>query len=353
MFGSPATKLKKEIATIALCSRFGTEFRQLRLAASATPNLHPDCPYESIGAPGRAEWAVYDHCASITRLYAVYERFVGDLATAWLGVVPSLFSGYSNLPETLQRQHILGVARILPKVGERRYKHLTAESVIEGLYRGRKSREEYELHYELFAVTERNLRLDALVELFTRVGVADIKTWLAHHRGIQSFMSNVYGQQETIDSKLNELVSYRNEAGHGEDIGQILGLKEFLDLSAFVEVLCDALAECTFHRVCNRQLACSSATVLGQVTEVFEGPRAVVAVLNSGTVSVGQEFVIIDKYSCMQAKVVSLQLNDIETQSECITTPTEVGIKFDNLPKEGSEIVLIQPRLDSFTGADI
>jgi hypothetical protein len=353
MFGLPASKLKQEIATIAICSRFNTEFRQLRFVASATPNPHQDCPYERIDVPGRAEWAVYDHCASIMRLYAVYERFVGDLATAWLEVVPSLFSGYSNLPETLRKQHVLGVARVLARVGEGRYKHLTAESVVEGLYRGRKSREEYELLYELFAVTERNLRLDALAELFSRVGVADLKTWLAHHREIQSFMLNVYGGQETVDSKLNELVSYRNEAGHGEDIGQILGLKELLDLATFVEVLCDALAECTLHRVCRQQLACCSATVLGEVTEVFEGPRAVVAVLNAGTVSVGQEFVVIDNFSCKHAKVLSLELNDIPVQSERITAPTEVGIKFDLLPTKGSRVVLMQPTPDLFTGADI
>jgi len=156
-----------------------------------------------------------------------------------------------------------------------------------------------------------------------------------------------------VDSKLNELVSYRNEAAHGEDIGQILSLNELLDLAAFVEVLCDALAESTFHRVCHCQIARSTATVLGEVTEVFVKPCAVVAVLNTGTVAVGQEFVVINDFSCKQAKVLSLELNDVSIESERITAPTEVGIRFDLLPTKGSQVVMMQPTGDWFVGADI
>ena len=34
--------------------------------------------------PKATEWRVYDHCAVVTQLYAIYERFVEALITDWL-----------------------------------------------------------------------------------------------------------------------------------------------------------------------------------------------------------------------------------------------------------------------------
>ncbi len=353
MFPLPAAKLKEEVATICTCARLNAEFRRLRYSPTDASLLPKVCPYEQVVVPGRAEWGVYDHCSGITRLYAVYERFIADLATAWLKLVPSLFSSYSSLPEPLRKQHIRGVARVLPKLDERRYRHLTGQQVMEGLYRGQKNNGEYELLYELFAITERNLRLDALTELFARVAIPGIQVWLAHHGELQAFMATVYGGQETVDSKLNALVSYRNDAAHGEDIDQVLGLNEFINLAAFVEKLCAAVAECAFHRVCRCQAANACARVLGKVTEVFAVPGATVTVMDVGSMTVGQELIMINDTSCRPMTIQSLQLNGTTIQSIAVTMPTEVGVKFDFLPPKGSELLVVQPKSDFFVGADI
>ena len=351
MFAGQTIKLHEEIATIAKCATLNAELRRLHSVRPGTlPSINP---YENIPMPGRADWAVYDHCAGITRLYAIYERFVRDLVTAWLKLIPSLFATYSVLPDSLRKQHILGVARVLPRLGDRRYQHLATDQIIGGLYRGQMGGQEYELLYELFAITERNLRLDALVELFSRVAIPDIKTWLDYHHDLQSFMSTTCGGQETVDSKLNALVSYRNEAAHGEDVGQVIGLNDFLDLVAFIQTLCVAVAECAFHCVCECQVTNSSMITLGKVTEVFPIPRAVVAVLTNSETAVGQEVVIMNNTSCKQAKIISLQLNGAPIQTAVVTSPTELGIKFDFLPAKGSQMLALRPTLNEYIGAFI
>jgi hypothetical protein len=40
--------------------------------------------------PDSVEWRIYDHCAAIIRLYAIYEQFVGDMIRDWLALLPSL-----------------------------------------------------------------------------------------------------------------------------------------------------------------------------------------------------------------------------------------------------------------------
>lgn len=47
--------------------------------------------------PDEREWQIYDHCAVVTRLYAIYERFVEDLIAAWLENLPNIVNKYSDL----------------------------------------------------------------------------------------------------------------------------------------------------------------------------------------------------------------------------------------------------------------
>jgi MAE_28990/MAE_18760-like HEPN len=353
MFSQHVNTLKSEIATIVACARLNSEFRALRHDASSVGHLLQGCPFTQIAIPDRSDWIVHDHCAGVTRLYAVYEQFVADLVSAWLTVVPAFFADYAKLPDVLRKHHRLGVARILPKVGGGRYKHLTIPDVIGGLFRGTKFGHDYQFLYEQFALTERNLRLDALSDLLAHVGVEDLKGWLARHPGLQSFMSRTYGGQETVDSKLNDLVSYRNEAAHGERIGQVLGLSEFLNLAEFIAELCNSLSECVFHHVCRCQLSNATATLLGKVTEVFEQPQAVVALLSRCKVQVDQELVAFSTNCCKKLQVISVQLNGVAARQLEIVTPTEVGMKFNGLPNKGADLIAMQPRADVFTALDI
>lgn len=55
--------------------------------------------------PSLKEWRVYDHCSTITRLYAIYENFVENLISRWLGLLLGLFPRYSDLEERIRNTH--------------------------------------------------------------------------------------------------------------------------------------------------------------------------------------------------------------------------------------------------------
>jgi hypothetical protein len=110
--------------------------------------------------PKVIEWRVYDHCAVVTRLYAIYERFVEDLVRDWLVLLPGLFSRYSELEETIRNTSQIGVERLLLDLRKNRYKHLSIEEVIRGLFHGATDETEYELLPDAFLFHEQNLRKD-------------------------------------------------------------------------------------------------------------------------------------------------------------------------------------------------
>jgi hypothetical protein len=63
--------------------------------------------------PNDIEWQVYDSCAAVTRLYAIYESFVENLIEEWIRLLPKIVSNYSELGEKIQNTHREGTARLL------------------------------------------------------------------------------------------------------------------------------------------------------------------------------------------------------------------------------------------------
>src|SRR5579863_4221125 len=43
------------------------------------------------GAPNKLDWQIYDHCAALTRLYSAYERYVDELVSEYVRLLPQLY----------------------------------------------------------------------------------------------------------------------------------------------------------------------------------------------------------------------------------------------------------------------
>src|SRR5437868_2917329 len=84
--------------------------------------------------PAKLDWQIYDHCAALTRLYAAYERYVGELVSEYVRLLPKIYVKYSELPPEITNQHRVGVGQILLKIGEKGpYKNLEEQVVVREL----------------------------------------------------------------------------------------------------------------------------------------------------------------------------------------------------------------------------
>jgi hypothetical protein len=194
------------------------------------------------GVPGVTDWRVYDHCAVVTRLYAIYERFVENLITDWVRLLPSIFPRYVDLEETIQNTHRMGVGRLLCDLKKNRFEHLSIDQVVQGLFRGVTGEEEYALLPDAFLLHEQNLRKGVLEQLLAGAGIQNAWAWVEKHRAVKHFLE-VRVSENTAEGELNELITYRNEAAHGAVIDNFLGSNALLELCEFIETLCQALAE--------------------------------------------------------------------------------------------------------------
>lgn len=289
----------------------------------------------------KPEWRIYDRCAVVTRLYAIYERFVEDLISDWLRLMPDLVPRYSDLGEKIQNTHREGIGRLLIDIKKNKFKHLSVEKVVQGLSCGITDTGKYELLPDAFLLHEQNLRKEVLETVFKNAGIDEAWKWVINHKEIKYFVEEVRDSKNTAEGELKQLVDYRNEAAHGST-DQILGTQELLDLGDFVEALCKSLADLVTYNIILRQIDRGLVREIGKITEWFKKPQAGVAKVKEVTLTVEERVFLVlfnDELSyCYSAKIESIQLNDISQDGVEITSEAEVGLKFDRDARIGLTI---------------
>lgn len=296
--------------------------------------------------PSEREWQVYDHCAVVTRLYAIYERFVEDLIAEWLELLPGIVTKYSDLEERIKDTHQIGVGRLLLDLKKKRFEHLSLNEVIQGLFNGVTGKKKYKLIPDAFLLHEQNLRREVLEKLFADAGISNAWGWVDKHRKVKQFIEEVRGSQNTAEGELNELITYRNDAAHGSIVDDILGTEKLLELGDFVEALCQALAELVTFQVISRQTAIGKAKEIGQITEWFKKHKAGVGKVKEITLSVGRKLFLVNEASsyCRFATIESIMINDISKKRVVITSEQEVGLKFFDIDAKKGLRLYIQKK---------
>ncbi|MDM9385134.1 MAE_28990/MAE_18760 family HEPN-like nuclease [Chlorogloeopsis sp. ULAP01] len=279
--------------------------------------------------PKARDWRVYDHCSAVTRLYAIYERFIEELISEWLVLIPGLFPRYLDLDQSIRNTHQIGVGRLLCELNKNRYEHLSIEEVVRGLFRGVTGEAEYELLADAFLFHEQNLRQETLEKLFANADIPNAWAWVVKHRAIKYFIEEIRGNQNTVEGELNELISYRNDAAHGSPIDDLLGLNALLELCDFIEALCQALAELVTYQVIERKKSIGQAREIGKITEWFKKPKAAVAKIEETILSVGESLFLVGEAYCLLATIQSIQIDGVTKDKIQTTTEMELGLKFD------------------------
>lgn len=287
--------------------------------------------------PRLREWRIYDHCAVVTRLYAIYENFVEELISDWLIILPELYPRYSDLEETIRNNHREGIGKLLIELKKNRYEHLSPEKVMQGFFYGTTGEKKYELLPDAFLIQEQNLRQNTLVRLFANVGISNAWVWVEKHRAIKYFLEEIRGNQNTAEGELNEFISYRNDAAHGSP-DNVLGASALLELCDFVDALSEALAELVTYQVIKCKESIGQMREVGKITEWFKKSDAGIAVVAEEIkLSVGNQLFLVNEETscCYLVTINSIQIDENPVNDVQITTEMEVGLKFDLSAKKG------------------
>jgi hypothetical protein len=352
MFSGLLTQLRADVSATERILGVHERLRELMLGAgpplavdgAAPPAAYPpaNCIEELrtyVGAlPSKLDWQIYDHSAGITRLYAAYERFVNDLVSAYVGMLPELYRTAGELPETIAVNHRIGIGQILVRIGShKRHKDIEETAVIRALSAGLGGETHYTLIPEAFLVERLNYRMDVLGAIFGNLGFEETGRQISSHPSVAEFMRTTRGESDTAQGELDSFVKYRNEASHGTP-EQILARDEIKKIGHFIIHVCSALADMVADEVARRHMQLGNSTTVASITEIHYRGAVVVARMNKMVLSVGDELFIYSDKICRRTKVESIQVNNQDLPSVEGQQGQEVGIRLSARARGGAEL---------------
>lgn len=293
---------------------------------------------------GSVDWKILDHCLVVTRLYAIYEHFCHYILSAHLGVIEK-HCVYQQLSESLKTNHRTGVSRIIERIENPRYKDIDLPSFVEG-YQQAISGKSYKLEPAAMLHHDQNLRLADLHGLMVRCGIEGLEGWLNQHPALDSFFKQTSGTATTVESKLTDMIKYRNEAAHfGLTIDEVLSETVLEEHCNFMIALLRALTDKVCDAGLDLLISTKNACVSGNVTEVFRKNKACV-ITATGKFALGEEVYIRGGTTCELAKILNIRMSDKDVPSVEVNNE-EVGLLLSVVPSKFSEVITLTPSSDT------
>lgn len=324
------------------------ELEQIRrLLAVSNRDRSLDVPYgfedlwPQVEEVDHTYWRAFEHCATITRAYATFERFVIASVEQWiqwcLAHRPELILRNESAKAAYER----GLAEILRRKAEARFADLDRGKLAMGLtifYTGVLP-DEFIFPTEPFFATLPNLRLPTVIELFNNLGLESFATWTTASKRLREFCVD---EGYRVEEELSQLVERRNEAAHGNGIpAEILGTNELTSRIHLLSLLCETIFQFVIRAICKAELGPEfEAGTIGMVTRVWRKHNAFELTMAATVLYSGTEILMEEEGCIARSTIQSLQLDDEPGIGFSVPIGTALGVVMPYVPTVGMRMIL-------------
>ncbi len=279
-----------------------------------------------IATPDNINWSLFVHCAAVSRLYAILEDGVNEIAARYISILVKLNPIYSSLEENTRVQYRLGVAQILSKWKAQRslYSHIVEDEITAGLADGLRGKS-YELLPDAFLTDSDNYRPDTINRIFGRLGFENIFASISNAEGIVALCAD--RGTEPAENVLNQLVAYRNEAAHGR-VDSILSTRELTNFSDIVELIVRELGVILSSKLLKSGETTGHSKVIGKVEHRYSNNAVGVKTISAHTIQVGDS-IFVGKKKLVKLEVKSLRIGASDRESINLSVEPEFGLGLD------------------------
>jgi hypothetical protein len=294
---------------------------------------HHESLLASRDAAARQEVKLYSVSSSVTRLYGIFEHYVETLIADYLDVIPELCA-FDDLSESMRKEYRVGISHLLNRLDGPRYSHLNHGDLIRWYHEALVAQRPYRFVPEALTRHDENLRLPVLSGMLKRVQLDDLQGWLTHHDAVTALYEEPTAALGLVETELKNFVELRNDAAHGS-LSTLPGTDALQRHCQLVSALVQALSSYFYREVVLWRSRVGKARLIGEVTEVFERPRAFIVPLTPGSfVSVHEAVHLVGRWSCVESSIESMQIDGNATDGVGASDQTlEVGLVASVLPK--------------------
>jgi hypothetical protein len=288
-------------------------------------------------APDNLTWRLFDHCAAITRIYAVFEQCIIELVEEYAGFLPKVFPSYAKLDEDIRISHRVGVGHVLMKWSATQpiYGKIAETSIASGLVDGLRGTS-YTLLADAFLTDSDNYRPDTLNRVFKKIGFDDAYSFVKNAPKVIEFCSNKLLGEHTADSYLNKFVRDRNDAAHG-DVSEIANVDALKNYVLFAILVAETLASLLRSSLIKNGVTSGATLEIGDVVRRFSNDIVGVRATGTAKIFVGQQLYA-GKKVIEPVTVVSLRVGQTDSTEVQLAPGTEFGARLSKKISEASKL---------------
>lgn len=288
----------------------------------------------------------FNYNSLIISLYGAFERFVENSLISFIENINTLISDYSNLPDTISKNHFEFSLTLLNKISQSRYNGpLNKEVVIKNLHTCINTTDTYILNKEAFTQHTANFRTGVVEESFAHIGIQNIGRKILNEEGFRNYIIGKFGLP--IDSDLNsnesfqvlnDLADYRNWVAHGVS-SSIVGNDIIGDYLEFFEIYSYSLIEVLKNELLYFELI-EKAKPFGDITDVFKDGEIVCFYTNNIPFSKGDYLIGKNETTIIKSTILDIQLDGNTIESISGDKNYEIGVRLNKKVKKNFKLYL-------------
>lgn len=302
-------------------------------------DLHNDY-VKTVAQENGARIKTYAVTACITRLYAIYERFIESILADYLDALPELIK-FESLSEGFKKSYRHGISSILSKIDSERYCHLKHENVVEWYHQAISGNAQYRFVTEALTHHEQNLRLGIISELLSRIDLKDLDPWICHSAHIKALYEEQTELRTQLDSELKLFIELRNDVSHGS-LESLEGKDNLRRYCKVIRSFIGMLSEYCHKNLLFYRVSSGRMILVGEVTEIFPRANAFIIQLDLGcSLGVQSQLHIVGNSFCAQHRVESLRIKDAAVEQVSATFQNfEIGVRCDVNPNKLGKVYM-------------
>lgn len=197
---------------------------------------------------------IFDYNANIISLYGYWEQYVEAVIKEYLTELRGLNSSNDIKSQTIGTRYRNSIIDLFRKINGNspKFKHLTDVSLINAMYIGC-SQKQNDYIPEAFFQSGGNYNYLETSDCLKRLGLNSIDNELKLYPSLKAYFINQGLSEDvikrtspaTLFSKLDSMVSYRNEIAHGGSNGNnLLSIEEIMEHVGFLKSFASSVTEC-------------------------------------------------------------------------------------------------------------
>lgn len=293
----------------------------------------------------------FNYNSIIISLYGSFERFIENILITYVDRINSLIKTYSELPESILKQHLLLSISLLNKVEQPKYNGpLRKEDIIKNLHTCLNTVNGYELNKDAFSQHSANFRLQVIDESFSQVGVNQISSKVLKTKSFRAYIIDVLKLNEDSELNVNEcfqilndLAEFRNFVAHGVD-SNLIQNEILLDYLVFFKEYTSSLVQVLSKNLLHFEIKGNSIE-LGEITDVFSEGKIICLTTKNTPIKIGDEIIAKNGQNIIKTTIRSIRLDDTEVENVDANSNYEIGISIDDKIKRNYTIFLIKKQL--------